>query len=477
MPPLLLNQPPVPGGARAPRALRARRGRRAPAPRRLRAAVRLSIGGSLGHDRDRPHLRGPRSSPARSTPRAFGRPHGGLEARVVDDADRGGRRAAPRASCSCAGAAPRARATASSRATSRTRGRPRRPGAAAGSTPATSCAGCDDGMLVFVDRKKNIIRALRRERRRRRGGGGAAGARGGGAGRGAGRARRAARGGSHGLRGADAGRRAATRALAERLMDWCLDAARLLQGAGLDPLRRRAPDHRHPEGAEGPDLPARRGSAPTPRRSRSARAQEAEPQPGRSSADRSSSVEAHRQIVGRLPGEAGRPLCPGYPDLPRPEPARAATSTWSSGDREHEGAETVLSASRRDRRPPRPDASTIARDPRCAAPHQRRLAVTIEGVDIGAGAQQSAAPSRRRLGSPRRSPGLVHGAGLPAPVPPRLVGGQEPGHLLIAELLRPSRAANRIRRSGCGGADPRPPRAGNSTAGKFRSPTAMCNGV
>ena len=50
-----------------------------------------------------------------------------------------------------------ARATSSS-ATSRTRRRPRRPGPAAGSTPATSCGATPTGNFYFVDRKKNVIR-------------------------------------------------------------------------------------------------------------------------------------------------------------------------------------------------------------------------------------------------------------------------------------------------------------------------------
>jgi crotonobetaine/carnitine-CoA ligase len=57
-----------------------------------------------------------RHEPRQVTTRAFGRPHGGLEARVVDDKDVAVP-ASTEASCWCAGAARRGRATASSPAT------------------------------------------------------------------------------------------------------------------------------------------------------------------------------------------------------------------------------------------------------------------------------------------------------------------------------------------------------------------------
>ena len=67
---------------------------------------------------------------------------------------RGHRGRAARALGRARGPAPRA----SSPAISRTTRPPRRRGGAAGSTPATWCARTADGMLYFVDRKKNIIR-------------------------------------------------------------------------------------------------------------------------------------------------------------------------------------------------------------------------------------------------------------------------------------------------------------------------------
>ena len=53
-------------------------------------------------------------------------------------------------------------------------------------------------------------------------------------------------------------------------------APRLLQGAGLDAVPRPAADHRHPEGAEDPDLRRRRGPAQPRRHHRPARAQAAQ---------------------------------------------------------------------------------------------------------------------------------------------------------------------------------------------------------
>src|SRR5262249_39867436 len=51
--------------------------------------------------------------------------------------------------------------------------------------------------------------------------------------------------------------------------------AGLLQGAGVDPLHRRAPHHRNTEDPEEPDLPARRGSPAPPCHPRSPRGEEA----------------------------------------------------------------------------------------------------------------------------------------------------------------------------------------------------------
>ena len=48
----------------------------------------------------------------------------------------------------------------------------------------------------------------------------------------------------------------AARAAADTLFALLLRAARLLQGAGLDLLHRRAADDRHAEDPEAPDLPA-----------------------------------------------------------------------------------------------------------------------------------------------------------------------------------------------------------------------------
>ena len=208
MPPLLLNQPPAP----EERAHQVRFGLGAGVEPQLHAAFEERFGfplvevwgmtetGRIFADRDEPR---------QIHTRAFGRPHGGFEARVVDDADREVPRG-PRASCSCAGAAPRGRATASSPATSRTPRPPRRRGAAAGSTPATWFARRRRHAGVRRPQEEHHP-PLRREHRRRRGGGGAAGARGGGPGGGAGGARRGARGGGHGLRRADAGRDGRTR--------------------------------------------------------------------------------------------------------------------------------------------------------------------------------------------------------------------------------------------------------------------------
>ena len=124
--------------------------------RGVRAALRLPAGRGLGHDGDGALL-ADCTSRARSARALSGAQSPGVEVRVVDDEERDvpegqrGRDAVP----PFGGDAARA---AASRAISRTRRRPRRRGAAAGSIPATSCVRDADGMLHFVDRKKNIIR-------------------------------------------------------------------------------------------------------------------------------------------------------------------------------------------------------------------------------------------------------------------------------------------------------------------------------
>jgi hypothetical protein len=105
MPPLLLNQPPVRSAHRI-------KPGSAPASGRTHAPFEQRFGSRWsrsGRDQTgRICVTG--SRPVGSTPRAFGRPHGELEARVVDDGDRMRRRTPRRAVVRWGG---RARATGS----------------------------------------------------------------------------------------------------------------------------------------------------------------------------------------------------------------------------------------------------------------------------------------------------------------------------------------------------------------------------
>ena len=190
--------------------------------------------------------------------RAFGRPFGGFEARVVDAEDR----------------------EVPAGVEGELVGAPQRGGAAARLLLGLSQErGGDGGGLArrLVPHRRRGAPGRRRhahlrgpqeahhpplgrEHRRRGGGGGAPGARRRGPGGRAGRGRRSARGGGAGLRGADAGRcgrpgvgRGPVRALQR--------APRLLQGTRLGAVPRPPADHRHAEGAEDPDLRRRRGPA------------------------------------------------------------------------------------------------------------------------------------------------------------------------------------------------------------------------
>jgi hypothetical protein len=211
--------------------------------------------------------------PRQVTTRAFGRPFGGLEARVVDDGDREVARGGegellvrwggpegPRHGF-FAGYLKNAEATAEA-----WRGGWFHTGDVARQA--------DDGMLYFVDRKKNIIRRSGENI--------------------------AAAEIEATLQAHDAVAQVAVLAvpdeireeevmacvvpmagvtpdgaLAARLVEWCLERPRVLQGAGLDPVRRFAADHGDAEGPEDADLPARRGPAATSGRRRSPRAEEA----------------------------------------------------------------------------------------------------------------------------------------------------------------------------------------------------------
>ena len=273
MPPLLLNQAPIPEET----AHRVKAGLGAGVEPELHEAFERRFGfplvevwGMTETGRIFSDCHEPRSIHTR----AFGRPHGGLEARVVDDQ---GRDVAARDRGRAARALGRARGSAPRlllRLPRQRRGH--RGGVAGGVVPhrRRGPAGRRRHARLRGPQEEHHP-AIGREHRRRRGGSGAPGPRGGGPGRGARGAGRDPRGGGHGLRGADAGRD--TGARPRRAPGRPLPRAPgLLQGARLGALRGATAHHRHPEGPEGPDLPPGRGSARrSPGRSTSAAARSA----------------------------------------------------------------------------------------------------------------------------------------------------------------------------------------------------------
>ena len=137
--------------------VRHRRRRRAAAARGLREALRLSADRGVGHDRDRTPLRrrGRAAADHHARVRASGRRLRGARGRRRRSRRVPRRR---RASCSCAGAGPRDRATASSPAISRTREATAEAWRGGWFHTGDVVRQAADGMLYFVDRKKNIIR-------------------------------------------------------------------------------------------------------------------------------------------------------------------------------------------------------------------------------------------------------------------------------------------------------------------------------
>ena len=425
MPPLLLNQPPAP----EERAHQVRFGLGAGVEPQLHAAFEERFGfplvevwgmtetGRIYADRHEP----------RQITRARSAGRSAASRRAWSTTTTARCRAAARASCSCAGAGRRARGTASSRAISRTPRRRRRRGAAAGSTPATPCARTPTACSYFVDRKKNIIRRSGENIAAAEVEAVSAGARGGGAGRGARGARRAARGGSHGVRGADAGRGAGRARWPAELMDWCLARLAYFKAPGWILFVERLPTtgtqkvqktQIFPRGED----PRRRARRPRPpRRGRSG------PHPGRSSAYRSSMPRPTARSWAVLSAKPGAPL----PLTRRSAPARASTRAdlgVTGDDREHEGAEIEFRRHVQIRSALHEDLDHLAVSA-VSRQHEGGLSVAIPGVDLSAGAQQC--PHRRDVAPGDRAfPGFFHGSDLASPLQPRLLRGQEPGHLV-----------------------------------------------